>query len=166
MLRPFTMNDAASVARYANNSKIAQNLRNVFPHPYTAEDAHAFLSACVEKEGNRQMIRAICVDGEAVGSIGIFCKEDVYEKSGELGYWLGEPFWGRGIVTQAVRQICDETFAAFDLVRIFAEPYAHNNGSRRVLEKAGFTLEGIMRKSVYKNGVLMDSCLYAQIKEG
>jgi ribosomal-protein-alanine N-acetyltransferase len=111
------------------------------------------------------ILRAIDIDGIAVGSIGIFLKDDVYCKSAELGYWLGEPFWGKGIMTQAVKQICKMAFEKYDIVRIFAEPYADNTASRRVLEKAGFRLEGILRKSVYKKGQIMDSCIYALIKD-
>ena len=164
-LRPFGKADADSVAKYANNAKIAAKLRNVFPHPYSKADARAFIESCVKEEGERQMIRAICIGGEAVGSIGIFPKEDVHEQSAELGYWLGEPFWNQGIITKAIGEICAQAFARYDIVRIYAEPFAENAGSRRVLEKAGFSLEGVMKKSVLKNGKLQDSCLYAFIKE-
>lgn len=164
-LRPFEPGDVDSIAEHANNEKIAANLRNAFPHPYLKADAKAFIESCLQGEGKRQMIRAICIDGKAVGSIGIFLKDDVYVKSAELGYWLGEAFWNRGIVTRAIDEICGQAFARYDIVRIFAEPYSTNTGSRRVLEKAGFSLEGIMRKSVFKNEKLQDSCLYALIKE-
>jgi ribosomal-protein-alanine N-acetyltransferase len=96
-----------------------------------------------------------------VGSIGVFVKDDVYRKSAEIGYWLGEPYWGRGIMTDAIRQMCRMAFERFDIVRIFAEPFAYNAGSMRALEKAGFTLEGVHRMSVFKNGQFYDSCTYA-----
>ena len=108
---------------------------------------------------------AIEAGGEAVGSIGVFRKDNVYRKSAELGYWLAEPFWGRGIMTRAVEQICAIAFDTLGVVRIFAEPFAENTKSRRVLEKAGFHLEGTMRRSVYKEGRVMDSCMYALLRE-
>lgn len=153
-----------SVAHHANNPAIAANLRNAFPHPYTYADAEGYVRFCMNADEDRQCTRAIVVDGEAVGSIGIFLKDDVYCKSAELGYWLGESFWGKGIMSEAVKQLCAQGFECYDLVRIFAEPYAHNTGSRRVLEKAGFALEGILKKSVYKNGTIFDSCMYGLIR--
>ena len=154
-----------SVARYADNPRIAANLRDVFPWPYSRRDAVSFVEHCVRQEGRGQLARAIEVDGAAVGSISLTLGSDVYRRSAELGYWLAEPFWGRGIMTWAVEEICREAFAAFDIVRIFAEPYAYNTGSRRVLEKAGFTLEGVLRRSVLKNGRMHDSCIYALLRE-
>ena len=101
-LRPWREADAASIARYADNAKIAANLRDVFPCPYAPQDAATFVESCIRQEGRGQMCRAIEVDGEAAGSIGLFLGSDVYRRSAELGYWLGEPFWGRGIMTAAV----------------------------------------------------------------
>ncbi|UWP60760.1 GNAT family N-acetyltransferase [Ruminococcus gauvreauii] len=163
-LRKWKLEYIADVARYADNEKIAANLRNVFPYPYTRQDAENYVRSCAENTEERQLCRAIVAEGHTIGSIGIFCGSDVYEKSAELGYWLAEDFWGKGIMTEAVRRICREAFAAFDIVRIYAEPFAHNAGSRGVLEKAGFTLEGIMRKGVFKNGELCDYCMYSLLK--
>lgn len=163
-LREWVQSDAPSAAQYANNKAIADNLRNGFPFPYTEEDARAYIAHCMGADPKKELARAICVDDKAVGSIGMFLKDDIYEKSAEIGYWLGQPFWGRGIMTRAIRQVCSEAFAAFDIVRIFAEPFAPNAGSRRALEKAGFTLEGILKDSVYKNGRILDSCMYALLK--
>ena len=154
-----------SVARYADNPRIAANLRDVFPWPYAEEDAAWFVRDCMARDGQNALFRAITADGACVGSISVAVGTDVYRRSGELGYWLAEPFWGRGIMTWAVEEICREAFAAFDIVRIFAEPYAYNTGSRRVLEKAGFTLEGVLRRSVLKNGRMHDSCIYALLRE-
>ena len=139
-LRPWREADAASIARYADNAKIAANLRDVFPCPYAPQDAATFVESCIRQEGRGQMCRAIEVDGEAAGSIGLFLGSDVYRRSAELGYWLGEPFWGRGIMSRAIRRMCEEAFSRYDIARIHAEPYAANLGSRRALEKAGFTL--------------------------
>ncbi len=163
-LRKWKSTDAESVLKYANNQKIADNLRNVFPYPYTMLDAQGYVASCAQNDEKFQCCRAIVINGEAVGSIGIFIKNDVYCKSAEIGYWLGEPFWGQGIVSRAILQLCGFAFAQYDIVRIFAEPFAHNMGSRRALEKAGFALEGVMKKSVYKNNEIFDSCLYAIVK--
>lgn len=164
-LRKWRLEDVQDVAHYANNEHIAANLRNVFPYPYTLEDAKAYVSSCVENDEERQICRAIIVDGHAVGSIGIFCGSDVYEKSGELGYWLAEEYWGQGIMTEAVKQICREAFEKFDIVRIYAEPFAYNAGSRKVLEKVGFSQEGVIRKGVCKWGKIHDYCIYGLLKE-
>ena len=154
ILRPWTIEDVDSVYLYANNEKIAANLRDVFPFPYAYDDARQFVLSCIQ-----------AVDGQAVGSISVTLGEDVYRKSGEIGYWLGEPFWGRGIMSRAIRRMCEEAFSRYDIARIHAEPYAANLGSRRALEKAGFTLEGILRQSVYKRGRLLDSCIYSLLRE-
>ena len=164
-LRPWRKGDDVSIARYADNQKIAANLRDVFPWPYSRQDAVDFVEGCIQNEGRGQLCRAIVLDGEAVGSIGLFLGADVYRRSAELGYWLGEPFWGQGVMTAAVAAMCREGFAAWDIVRIHAEPFARNAASRRVLEKAGFTLEGTLRRSVYKNGEMLDSCIYALVRE-
>lgn len=153
------------VVFYANNEKVACNLRNAFPYPYTREDARGYVLACAGDSEERQLCRAIVVDGHAVGSVGIFQGTDVYEKSAELGYWLAEDYWGRGIMSQAAGQICREAFERLEIIRIFAEPFAYNTGSRRVLENNGFTLEGIMKNGVYKNGKVFDYCMYALLKE-
>lgn len=164
-LRPWEEQDIAAVAKYADNAAIARWLRDVFPHPYTLADAEFYVRDCMEKEGQSQLCRAIVCGGEAVGSIGVFQGADVYRRSAELGYWLAEPYWGLGIMTRAVRLLAAEAFDALDIVRLYAEPFAENTGSRRVLEKAGFALEGVLRRSVYKAGRLGDSCLYSLLKE-
>lgn len=164
ILRPWRREDAAAVAEYADNEKIARNLRDVFPHPYTLADAQGFIDSCLAGDPGASLCRAIEVDGRAAGSIGLFRGSDVYQKTAELGYWLAEDFWGRGIMTQAVRQLCREGFARWDIQRIYAEPFARNAGSRRVLEKAGFTLEGVMRRAVYKRGEICDHCMYALLR--
>ena len=164
-LRPWREGDDASIARYADHPNIAANLRDVFPNPYTRKDAADFVESCIQNEGRGQLCRAIDIDGEAVGSISLFLGNDVYRRSAELGYWLGAPFWGRGLMTAAVTAMCREGFAVWDIVRIHAEPFARNVASRRVLEKAGFSLEGTLRRSVYKNGELLDSCIYALLRE-
>lgn len=165
LLRPWRPEDAPAVAAAANNPNIAAKLRNAFPFPYTLADAEWFVGDCIAKEGAGQLTRAIVLDGKAAGSIGIFVKDDVYEKSAELGYWLAEEHWGTETMTEAVRLLCREAFLRFDILRIFAEPFADNLGSRRVLEKAGFTYEGTMRNGVFKNGQVLSYCVYSLLRE-
>lgn len=165
LLRAWRETDAEEIVKAADNTNIAKNLRNAFPNPYTLEDARWYVNDCIANEGKRQLTRAIEVDGRAAGSIGIFLQNDVCEKSAELGYWLSEAYWGRGITSRAVRMICREAFAAFDIIRIFAEPFDYNAGSRGVLEKAGFTYEGTMRNGIYKNGRVHSYCMYSLLRE-
>lgn len=165
ILREWREEDVEDVVRVADNPNIANNLRNTFPNPYTMDDARWYVNDCIEKEGKGQITRAIEVDGKVVGSIGIFIQTDVYEKSGELGYWLSEDYWRQGITSRAARMICEEAFAKFDIIRIYAEPFDYNAGSRGVLEKAGFTYEGTMRNGVYKNGKVHSYCMYSLLRE-
>ena len=165
ILRPWQREDAADVARYADNGKIARNLRDVFPHPYTLADAREFIESCIAADEENALFRAIEADGRAVGSAALCLGSDVYQKTAELGYWLAEDFWGKGIMTEAVKQLCREGFSRWNIQRIYAEPFAHNAGSRRVLEKVGFSLEGVMRRGVYKRGQVFDFCMYALLRE-
>jgi len=163
-LQDWQIEYAESIAKHANNQAVAKNLRNIFPYPYTIEDSKTYINICINSDKTRNYPKAIVVNGEAVGTIGVFLQDDVYYKTAELGYWLGEAFWDKGIMSAAVKQICDLAFEEYDIVRIFAEPFAHNIGSRKVLEKAGFQLEGVLQKSVCKNGRIFDSCIYAITK--
>ena len=166
ILRPWRREDVEDVLRYANNDKIARNLRNIFPYPYIRTDAETFIESCIAADETRQMFRTIEAEGHAVGSIALSRGGEVYARTAELGYWLAEDYWGRGIMTQAVRQICEEGFELWDdLVRVYAEPFAHNTASRRVLEKAGFSLEGVMRHGVCKRARIYDCCMYALLAE-
>ena len=160
----WTAQDIPSLAHYANNEKIARWLRDVFPNPYTAKDAENYITSCVNASEEKQLCRAIVVDGTAVGSIGVFLGGDIYKKTAELGYWLAEEYWGKGIMTAAAKRICAEAFIKFDIVRIHAEPFYDNAGSRKVLENAGFVLEGIMKNGVYKRGQIQDCCMYALLR--
>lgn len=164
-LRSWKTEDAESLAKSADNLNIAKNLRNAFPYPYTLEAAVWYINDTIANEEKKQINYAIVVDGQAVGSIGIFVKDDVYEKSAELGYWLSQDYWRKGIMSKAVQIICKEAFERFDIIRIFAEPFADNAGSRRVLEKVGFTCEGTMRSGVYKNGEIHSYCMYSILRE-
>lgn len=161
-LRKCEKSDAETFFKYSHNPKILENMRDAFPS--TLENCKKTVESFSSNDETQQCCRAIVVNGEAAGCIALFVKNDVYCKSAEIAYWLGEPFWGRGIMNEAIKQLCRIAFEQYDIVRIFAEPYAHNIGSRKALEKAGFVLEGIMRKNVYKNGRFFDSCMYALVK--
>jgi ribosomal-protein-alanine N-acetyltransferase len=158
-LRPFTLNDLDSLVKYANNPKIANNLTDKFPYPYTKENGKNFIEFATKNTPTN--IFAIDINGEACGGIGIHPQEDVHRKNAELGYWLAEPFWGNGIVARAIVQIVEYGFMNFDIIRIFARPYGTNTASQRVLEKAGFTLEGKFEKTLFKNGEFKDELIYA-----
>lgn len=163
LVRDIGLEDAPSIARYANNPLVAANLRDVFPHPYRLEDAEAFLGVVTERDP--RTVFAIAHGEGAVGVIGLTLGEDVHRLTAELGYWLGEPFWGRGIMTAAVRAVVEHGFSELGLVRIFAEPYVGNAASARVLEKAGFALEGRLRAHVIKDGRIRDMLLYARVRD-
>lgn len=162
-LRPWTIEDAENLAKYANNPKVAQYLTNAFPHPYTIENAKSFIEMVSNQ--NPTAIFAIDLDGEAVGSIGLHAQTDIMCKNMELGYFLGEPFWGSGITTEAVRTIVEYGFQNFDITRIYARPYGNNPASQKVLEKAGFTLEARIEQNIYKNGEFLDELIYAVRKK-
>ena len=163
-LRKWSLSDITSLQHHADNPKIAANLTDRFPNPYTQADAEEYIRMCLDSDERTDCLRAICVDREAVGGIGITLGSDVYRRRAELGYWLAEPYWGRGIMPRAVREICAYAFQTYGLARIFATPYAYNAASCRVLEKAGFVCEGRMRDSVCKSGVVMDTFMYALLK--
>ena len=165
LLRPWMREDAPALQCLADDWAVARNLRDVFPHPYTRADAEEYIALCLAGDRARQLCCAIEADGCLAGSIGLFCGADVYRKSAELGYWLGQAFWGRGVMTEAVRQLCREGFSRFAIARIYAEPFARNTGSRRVLEKNGFSLEGTLRQGVYKEETLQDYCIYGLLRE-
>ncbi len=164
VLRKWEQEDAESFAKYAGNENIARNLRDGFPVPFPQETAETMIRSFLDYDGKNQCSRAICVDGEAVGSIAVFFRDNIYRKSAEIAYWLGEPFWNNGITSCAIKEICEYVFTHYDICRISAEPIGYNIGSQKALLKAGFELEGILRKSVYKNGEIYDSKLYALIK--
>jgi [ribosomal protein S5]-alanine N-acetyltransferase len=163
MIRDWREDDAASIAQYANNRQIWINLRDAFPYPYTLEGAEAFLSKAMRMEPRTYF--AIASDHEAIGSIGLMPGIDVHRFTAELGYWLAEPFQGNGIMTKAIRALSEYAFTELGFHRIFAEPYTTNAASARVLEKSGFTLEGIMRAAVFKDGRILDQYLYAKLNK-
>ena len=151
ILRPWKASDINSLIKYANNWNIAKNLTNQFPHPYTIQDGKAFIEYATKDDPIH--IFAIEVNQEAVGGIGIHPQSDIFIKNAELGYWLGEPFWGYGIVSKAIKQIIQFGFSTFDIERIFARPYGTNFASQKILEKNNFLLEGRYNNILYKNGI-------------
>lgn len=161
-IRSFTTGDGEAIATYANNPRVAINLRDRFPHPYTRADAEAFLEAAWAQQPESDF--AIASSSEVIGGIGLHRQGDVHRLSAEVGYWLGEPFWGRGIATAALRAFTDWVFATTALERCFAGVFEWNVASARVLEKAGYTLEGRLRRSVIKDGKIIDQLVYARLR--
>ena len=162
-IRHFKHSDAAAIVKYANNPKVSQNLRDRFPNPYTLKDARQWIASALHVKPRTHF--AIATHEEAIGSISLELQPDVNCKSAEIGYWLGEPFWGKGIATNAVRKVVEHAFQTYDLVRIYAYVYETNPASAKVLEKAGFSREGTLRKSVFKNGKILDQFLYAILND-
>jgi len=162
-LRPWKLGDADSLAANANNNNIRLHVRDAFPYPYTIENAHWWINEGCRAENRYNL--AIAVGEKAVGGIGLVFHEDIYRRSAEVGYWLGETYWGRGIVTEAVEALVAFAFRRFDLVRVHAGVFETNAASRRVLEKAGFTYEGRLRKSIVKDGKVLDELLYAKLRD-
>lgn len=162
LLREWRRGDEPSLVRHANNRNIWVNLRDSFPHPYTTADARSWIRLAGTTGLNR--VFAIDVDGFAVGAIGIRQGEDVNRLSAEIGYWLGEEYWGRGITPEAVEAVTRHAFDTLGVVRVYAEVFEWNAGSMRVLEKAGFAREGVMRKSAIKDRQVVDQVMYARVK--
>jgi [ribosomal protein S5]-alanine N-acetyltransferase len=158
-LRPLVVADAPSLARYANDHGVWENLRDRFPHPYTLDDALAYITHVAARPVQTSF--GIVVDGMAIGSISLMLGEDIARRSAEVGYWIGRPYWGRGIMVEALQATSRYGFEHLDLARIFAVPFARTARSVRVLEKAGYVREGVMRHSAVKDGVLLDQLLYA-----
>ena len=162
-IRPWASTDAASLQRHANNRNVSMHLRDRFPFPYEKEHATAFLSWLGQQPS--PTVWAIEVEGEAAGGIGIELRSDVERVSAEIGYWLGESLWGRGIVTEALTAVTKEAFTRYDITRLYAVPFADHPASIRVLEKAGYVREGRMKQSAIKVGKIRDQFLYATYKK-
>lgn len=162
-LREWEERDAERLASIANNRKIANNLSDGFPHPYSIENAIQYISLARLKDADSKLI-AIEMEGRVAGSIGAYFKENIHRKNAEIGYFLAEEYWGRGIMSKAVRCMAQYIFKNYDIVRVYAQPFARNAASRRVLEKAGFRCEAILKNNIIKNNVVQDSCIYAILK--
>jgi len=164
VLRPWSISDATKLVLIADNKKIAENLRDGFPFPYSLKDARDWLNIILP-ENHPPKFFAITIDKQLAGSIGIVTKTDIYRKNFEIGYFLSEKFWGKGIATKAIKAATSYAFRDFDIVRIYAEPFSDNAGSRKALEKAGFKLEATLKRNVIKNGIIKDSCIYSVLRE-
>jgi ribosomal-protein-alanine N-acetyltransferase len=160
-VRSWRTADVEPLVRYADNRKIWLNLRDAFPHPYTSHDAREFIRSV--RNRSPETTFAIAVNGEAIGSVGFVLRHDVERVSAEIGYWIAEPFWGRGIASAALAALTEHAIVTHSLTRVYALPFAWNTASCRVLEKAGFQLEARLRRSAIKNGVITDQMQYAFI---
>ena len=161
LLRNWRPDDAESLVKHADNPKVASTLRDAFPSPYTLEDARWFIGLAA---ATSDMFLAIEVGGEAAGGIGIHVLNDVKHRSAEIGYWLAEPYWGKGIVTDAVIAIVPVAFRRYDIVRLQAGIFSNNPASMRVLEKCGFAREAVHRDAVWKNGRFLDEVMYVRFR--
>lgn len=161
ILRPWQKQDAQALAAIANNRNIWNNMRDFFPSPYTVSDALQWITKTAADNPVQHF--AILWQQKIVGGCGCILKEDVYRKNIEVGYYVGEPYWGKGIATEACRLLCDYIVEQKDMVRIEANTFQHNKASMRVLQKNGFYLEAIKRKAVFKNNELMDEYLWVKM---
>ncbi|WP_024834417.1 GNAT family N-acetyltransferase [Ruminiclostridium josui] len=163
-LRKWTLDDIDDFFINVNDKEITDNLSDLYPFPYNYQNASNSVSLFANADESQMLVRAIDINGKAVGSIGVTINSGVYRKSGDIGYWIGKEYWSKGIMTKAVKQICETAFNTYDIIRISAEVLSHNTGSIKVLEKAGFKQEGLKKKNFYKNGILYDSYMYALIR--
>jgi RimJ/RimL family protein N-acetyltransferase len=161
VLRPWQKEDAQALAAIANNRQVWDNVRDYFPTPYTVLDAEQWLESIRTIHPVQNF--AILYQGRIAGNIGIVPKDDVYRMNVEIGYFVGEEFWGKGIATEATRLLVEYIEQEFNVVRIYAEVFETNKASMRVLQKNGFYLEGIRRKAVIKNGVIMDDYVWVKL---
>ena len=162
LLRAWRESDAVPVARHANDREVWLNLRDRFPHPYRAADAVAYIESVASQTPPRSFV--IVVAGEPAGGISLHPGKDIERCSAEIGYWLGRTYWCRGVMTAAVRAVTAHAFASLDLLRVFALPFTDNAASVRVLEKAGYVREGLLRSSAIKAGQVRDQYLYAVVR--
>lgn len=163
-LRPWAPGDVDALVKNANDRRVWINVRDRFPHPYTREDAEGWIAYCAANAQPGEHL-AIVVAGEAAGAIGLERFQDVHRNTAEIGYWLGAAYWGRGLATEAVVAMTRYGFEELGLMRIQAGVFDWNGASARVLEKAGYTLEGRMRRHVVKDGRVGDVLLYARVRE-
>ena len=163
-IRKWVLTDAKDLAAALSNKKILNNLRDGLPYPYTEKDGRDFISAMLAADEDETFAFAVTVDSKVIGSIGAFRQGNIHRQTAELGYYIAEEYWGKGIMTEAVKQLCDYVFSHTDIIRIFAEPFALNSASCRVLEKAGFQYEGTLRSNAVKNGKVLDMKMYARVK--
>lgn len=163
-VRKWRLSDADDLAAALNAKSVQDNLRDGLPFPYTKKDAEDFISFALSADPNEHFMFAVTLDGRAVGSVGVSRMGNIHRLTAELGYYLAEPYWNRGIMSQAVREVCRIVFERSDIVRVFAEPFSRNIASCRVLEKCGFVCEGTMRSNAFKNGKTEDMKIYSLLR--
>lgn len=163
-IRKWKLSDAKDLAMALSNRKIQDNLRDGMPYPYTEQDGIDYISSMISADENETFAFAITVDDKAVGSIGVFRQDNIHRQTAELGYYIAEKYWGKGLMTEAVTQMCEYVFEKSDIIRIYAEPFAYNAASCRVLEKVGFQYEGTLRSNAVKNGKVIDMKMYSLLR--
>ena len=163
IIRSFKHSDKSALVKYADNKKIFIRLKDRFPHPYTEEDAEEWLGLACNQ--NPELNFAIANDTELIGAVGLQLQDDVNRFSAEIGYWVAEPFWGRGIAASALIAMTDYAFKHYEFNRLFAGVFEGNDASVKVLAKAGYKLEGKLRKAVYKEGNFLDEHIYSILRE-
>ncbi len=164
IIREWDIKDKYKLAEMLNNKNIQNNLRDGLPYPYTADDAEEYIVSMLSADKTKTFAFAITVNDIAIGSIGVFRCGNIHSRTAEMGYYVGEPYWGKGFATSAVKQTCKYIFDNTDIIRIFAEPFAYNTASCHVLEKAGFQFEGTLHSNAVKNGKIIDMKMYALVK--
>ena len=164
-IRKWKLTDAKDIAVALSNKKIQDNLRDGLPYPYSEQDGIDFISSMLSANEDETFAFAITLDDKVIGSIGVFRQQNIHRQTAEMGYYIAEEYWGKGIMTDAVKQICEYVFMNSDILRIYAEPFAYNTGSCRVLEKAGFQYEGTLRNNAVKNGKVIDMKMYSLLRE-
>lgn len=164
-IREWRIDDKSALSINLNNPNVLNNLRDGLPYPYTEQDAEDFIREMLSADRHRTFAYAITLDDKVIGSIGVFRQDNIHSRTAEMGYYIGETYWGNGYVTSAIKQVCQYVFENSDIIRIFAEPFAHNIASCRALEKAGFKYEGTLRSNAVKCGKIVDMKLYALIRE-
>lgn len=164
-IRKWQIDDQYDLATILNNQKIMNHLRDGLPYPYTVEDAKEYISSMLQANQEKIFAFAISVDEHVIGSISVTRLDNIHYCTGELGYYIGEDYWGKGYATSAVKQVCQYVFEHSDIIRIFAEPFAYNTASCRVLEKAGFIYEGTLHKNAIKNRQVQDMKMYALLRK-
>lgn len=163
-IRKWKLSDAKDLAIALSNRKVQDNLRDGLPYPYTEQDGKDYISDMLSANEDDTFAFAVTADNKVVGSIGVFRQGNIHRQTAELGYYVAEEYWNRGIMTEAVKQICEYVFSKSDILRIYAEPFAYNIASCRVLEKAGFQYEGTLRSNAVKNGEVIDMKMYTLLR--
>lgn len=163
-IRPWVIEDAENLSIILDNKKIQKNLRDGLPFPYTVADAKNYISWVLDAEKGSHYVFAVVSENMVVGNIGVLRGENIHRFTAEMGYYIAESYWNKGIGTKAIEEICRFVFENTDIIRIFAQPFANNIASCRILEKAGFTYEGLLRNNAVKDGEVLDMKSYARIK--